>query len=80
MSPAACPGLIVAGEGITMRAIVVAVGVTLAVALSVPATASVAVAGTTPTKASASPEHPLFDVSCASPRYCVAREVLGRPV
>jgi hypothetical protein len=55
-----------------MRSIVVAAGVALAVALSVPATAFATVAGTTPAKATASPEHPLFDVSCATPRYCVA--------
>jgi hypothetical protein len=66
-----------------MRSIAVIAGVALAVALGVPAATSAAsagmtsaVAGTRPASASASagasPEHPLFAVSCVSSKYCVA--------
>jgi len=61
-----------------MRSIAVIAGVMLAAALAVPAAASAASAPAAPAAAmapaSSSPrvEHPLFDVSCVSSKYCVA--------
>jgi hypothetical protein len=58
-----------------MRSIAVTVGVVLALALGVPATATAAsdaAARTAPASSSPRAEHPLFDVSCASATYCVA--------
>ena len=67
-----------------MRSISVTVGVVLAVALGIPAASSTAVTGPAPGSARTAPgvqgtarataihEHPLFAVSCVSPRYCVA--------
>jgi hypothetical protein len=59
-----------------MRAIIAAAGVVLAAVLGVPVAASSAVAAPAqpPAPASSSPrvEHPLFDVSCTSSKYCVA--------
>ena len=59
-----------------MRSTIAAIGVVLAVAAGGAALASGGAAAATPaaTPASSSPavEHPLFDVSCASSKFCVA--------
>ena len=62
-----------------MRSIALTVGAALALALAVPATAFAAPAAPAPAAAPATPassspkvEHPLFDVSCASSKFCAA--------
>ena len=56
-----------------MRAIIAAAGVVLAAALTFPAATSAASTATAvPASSSPRAEHPLFDVSCTSLKYCVA--------
>jgi hypothetical protein len=63
-------------RGPPVRSITVIAGVMLVAALAVPtaasATSAAPAARTAPASSSPRIEHPLFDVSCASPKYCIA--------